>query len=351
MGMIARNIFNDLNGFDRVYDYSYRINHMITNKAQKRLEIIGFFNKYGLEATKDAYKMGKTTIYNWRKKYINSNRNITSLNIGSTCPHNTRKRFINEELLKEIKRLRLEVIPNMGKEKIKVYLDKYCIDNNIKTISASKIGRIIKDKNVYATRRKIAHNGRIIENSSIKKKIRKPKNMIINNPGDFVQIDTVVRWDYDVRRYIVTATDVYTKKSFAYSYRNHGSYNTKDFLSKLTNYFPFQIKSIQTDNGSEFHRYFTEYLEKYNITHYWNHKGKPFLNGNIERFNRTIQDEFIDWNISYLEDNDIFNEKLNKWIEFYNNERIHWSINLKTPNQFLNEYLTNLLTLVPNVLN
>lgn len=341
MGMKLRNIFHDLKGFDRVYDYSYRINHMITDKAEERLKIIGFFNKYGLEATKEAFKISRSTIFEWKKIYYDSNRNISSLNISSTRPKNTRKRYINIDILKEIKRLRLEVIPNMGKGKVKEYLDKYCKKNNIEKISESTIGRIIKDKKIYATRKNIKHNGTIIETERNKAKIRKPKGKIISKPGDLVEVDTVIRWDYNVRRYIVTATDVYTKKSFAYSYKNHGSYNTKDFMTRLTNYFSFQIKTIQTDNGSEFCKYFEEYLQDNNIIHYHNYKGKPFLNGNIERFNRTIQDEFIDWNITYLENNDIFNERLNDWLEFYNNERIHWSIDLKTPNQFLKEYYIN----------
>ena len=348
--MRLRNVFNDLNGFDRVYDYSYRINHMITKEAEKRLEIIGFFNKYGLEATKEAFNMSKTTLYRWRKIYFDNNRNIISLRINSTKPKNTRKTFINLKILKEIKRLRLEVIPNMGKEKIKIYLDRYCNDNNISKISTSTIGRIIKQEKIYAIRKKITYFGRMKEGGRIKTKIRKPKDMKILNPGDLLQVDVVVRWDLNIRRYIVTGTDVYTKKSFAYTYTRHTSANAKDFIEKLEIYFGYPIKAIQTDNGSEFHSYFTEYLEKHNITHYWNYKGKPFLNGNIERFNRTIQDEFVDWNIQYIEDNTAFNEKLSNWIEFYNNKRIHWSINFKTPNQFLNEYLIN-NKLVPNVLN
>ena len=70
MGMILRNVFHDLKGFDRVYDYSYKINHMITKEAEQRLEIIGFFNKYGIEATKEGFKMSKATLYRWRKIYL-----------------------------------------------------------------------------------------------------------------------------------------------------------------------------------------------------------------------------------------------------------------------------------------
>jgi len=214
----------------------------------------------------------------------------------------------------------------------------------------STLRKVFGYANISIPTRPLVSFGKIKDSSRIKTKIRKPKGMIISSPGDLVQVDVVVRWDLNVRRYIVTGTDVYTKKSFAYTYTRHTSANAKDFIKKLEIYFGYKIKAIQTDNGSEFHEYFTEYLEKNNITHYWNYKGKPFLNGNVERFNRTIQDEFIDWNIQHIDNIDTFNIKLSNWIEFYNNERIHWSINFKTPNQFLNEYLIN-NKFVSNVLN
>jgi hypothetical protein len=64
------------------------------------------------------------------------------------------KRIIHPLILTEIRRLRLEVCPNMGKAKIKKYIDILCLKNNLPLYSESKIGRIIKDKKSTITARK-----------------------------------------------------------------------------------------------------------------------------------------------------------------------------------------------------
>lgn len=80
------------------------------------------------------------------------------------------------------------------------------------------------------------------------------------------------------------------------------------------------------------------YLQEKKITHYWNYKGKPFKQGHIEKFNRTIQEEFVDYNEEWLDNVDEFNVKLTQWINWYNTKRYHWGLNLMTPVDYL---LTN----------
>ena len=41
---------------------------MSTN-AQQKLDTLGFWNKHGLDATRDAYKVIRSTLYRWRKSY------------------------------------------------------------------------------------------------------------------------------------------------------------------------------------------------------------------------------------------------------------------------------------------
>jgi transposase InsO family protein len=60
----------------------------------------------------------------------------------------------------------------------------------------------------------------------------------------------------------------------------------KEFQSK----FPFKIKSVLTDNGSEFMLHFSKYLEKENIKHYHTYPRCPKMNAHCERFNRTIRE-------------------------------------------------------------
>lgn len=76
-------------------------------------------------------------------------------------------------------------------------------------------------------------------------------------------------------------------------------------------------------------------MKKQKITHYWNYKGQPAKNGHVEKYNRTIQEEFIDWNEMFLEDVNQFNKKLMNWLIWYNTKRYHWSLNLTSPVDYL----------------
>ena len=78
-----------------------------------------------------------------------------------------------------------------------------------------------------------------------------------------------------------------------------------------------------------------KYLEKQNITYYWNHKGQPYKQGYIEKFNRTIQEEFVDQNEMWIDDVNEFNKKIIEWIVWYNTKRYHWSLNLMSPVDYL----------------
>jgi len=328
--------YGHLQGFSRLYNYGLRHypNYMITKEAEKRVKILKFWKKYGLQATTDAYGAKQSTLYLWWKIYKESGYKIKSLNPGTQARINNNKREINLIILKEIRRLRLEECPNMGKTKVKKNLDIFCKKNKLDIYSESKIGRIIKERKIYHHRQKVCHNG-AIKIVKKKKKKRKPSDLAINHPGDLIEVDVVVRFIGLMKRYIVTAVDVRSRYSFALCYKKHNSLCARDFIQKLEKVFPYKIRAIQTDNGSEFHKYFMQYLEKRKITHYWNYKGQPYKQGHIEKFNRTIQEEFVDQNEMWFDDVNEFNEKLLEWILWYNTKRFHWSLNLMSPVDYL----------------
>ncbi len=323
-----------IKGFNRWYNYAYKHTHMITKEAKQRLKIIQFWQNHGLKATEDAFGARRSTLYGWRKIYVDSSHKIESLNPGKQARINNHKREINPLILAEIKRLRLEVCPNMGKAKIKKYLDIFSEENSLPIYSESKIGRIIKDKKIYHHRQSASYFGQVkllVKES----KERKPDTFRAKQPGDLVEIDTVVKFAWNIKRYILTAVDVHSRYSFAFCYERPLSINARDFIQKLKAVFPYPIKAIQTDNGSEFHKYFREYLKKQNIIQYWNYPGRPYRQGHIEKFNRTIQEEFIDWNEVLLDDANMFNQKLTEWLIWYNTGRLHWSLDLTSPVDYL----------------
>lgn len=61
---------------------------------------------------------------------------------------------------------------------------------------------------------------------------------------------------------------------------------------------------------------------------------RPNDNAHIERFNRTIQDECIGkyWNLR--DTVELLNKKIAKYIDLYNNHRLHSSIEYRTPREY-----------------
>jgi transposase InsO family protein len=165
-------------------------------------------------------------------------------------------------------------------------------------------------------------------------------------PGDLVQIDTVVKFILGIKRYCVTAVDVKGRFAFAYIYKSPSSANAADFLAKLQTVAPFEVKRVQTDNGSEFHKQFHQACVNRQLVHFWNYPRSPKMNAYVERFNRTIQEEFIDTDLQLMaDDNDQCNRSLMDWLIWYNTERPHYSLGQISPMRYLisNFGLSNML--------
>ncbi|HEY4505269.1 MAG TPA: integrase core domain-containing protein, partial [Candidatus Paceibacterota bacterium] len=66
--------------------------------------------------------------------------------------------------------------------------------------------------------------------------------------------------------------------------------------------------------------------------HRYTRIGKPNDNAHIERFNRTVQEECLD---RVPRDVKSLNEALEKYTRYYNHERLHMGISLRSPIQLL----------------
>lgn len=92
-------------------------------------------------------------------------------------------------------------------------------------------------------------------------------------------------------------------------------------------------KRIRTDNGPEFRsKLFQKWLTQNEIEWSRIQKGKPQQNAIIERFNRTYREDILDANLFYSIQQAI--EITDKWIEEYNCERPHQSLNYQTPSSY-----------------
>jgi transposase InsO family protein len=318
---------------------------MLQEKAKRKIKVLVFMEKHGLAATLDAFPHKRSTIFSWKKTLAENNGRLESLNEKSTRPKTYRKADWPEEIVKFIENQRTQH-PRLGKDKLKPLLDKHCRENNLKTESASTIGRTIahlkEKRRIPADKRLslIARTGSLTEHKKYwRPKVRR-KDYKPDQPGDLLQVDTIVKFINGIKRYIVTAIDLKSEFAFAYGYRNHSSNSTADFFQKLQSVAPFQIKRIQTDNGSEFDHLFRDYAEKQNIVHFHNYPKCPRMNAYIERFNRTLQEEFIDWRQETLAvDPKQFNHEMIQWLLWYNTERPHHTLGQTPPMQYVVNYL------------
>ena len=305
---------------------------MVKEEAKRKVKIVEFFKEYGLKATIDAFGVSKSSIYRWRKKLKDNAGKLEVLNDGCKSPIKKRKKQRDETVVAFIKEMRHDR-PYLGKEKVKIFLDKYCLEHNLKTVSSSTIGRIIKENNLFFTPQRITHFGKL-KPIKRKKKLRR-KGYKPQKAGDLVQFDSITLFTNGIKRYIITAVDLISKFAFAYCYFSLSSNKAYDFAKKFQGVAPFRVRRIQSDNGLEFHKYFQHYLSREKITHFFNYPRHPQSNSVVERFNRTIQEEFVYWNEELLDDNIAFNNKLMEYLMFYNIQRVHKSLNYQAPLKYL----------------
>ena len=196
-------------------------------------------------------------------------------------------------------------------------------------ISLSSVRRILK-RHHRMVKPKYHRNQRY-------KSIPRPK---ILNPGDLVEIDTIHLFNpiSKQKRYMYTVIDLYTRMAYARVYEDLKPGHSIDAIIEAEQYFGFNFKTVQSDNGLEFARYFETKLETKGIKIRHTRLGRPNDNAHIERFNRTIQEECT--GSYYLESEPLkkLDNKVLNYIDFYNYKRIHLGIGYRTPAGMLHRF-------------
>ena len=303
--------------------------------AKERQRILNYYDHYGSRATLDAFGVDRKLIYVWRQRLRLNDKKPSALVPDSTISKTKRQMNTDSRIISFITNQRKEHY-RLGKEKIKPLLDEYCREIGISSIAESTIGKLIKRNNFFfsKTNYRIYHNPNYKHKTKVKRLRVKKAESIIGR----IQMDTIERIDHGIREYFYCAIDTKTKFALTLNYKTKTSRNTVDFWQKFKLIYPLEVISIQTDNGLEFLGDFDQYLIKDNLPHFFTYPRCPRINGCVERYNRTIQEEFIDQNLdSLLVNKEDFNHKLADYLIWYNSRRVHKSLNLKSPLQNLVE--------------
>ena len=338
--MELRNMYRSIRKRDwkQLTSVAVLIGHPQRVTIEKRAKIIDFFKQHGPKVTKEAFGVGRSTVYRWKKSLKESRGLLISLAPQSRKPHRARKRQIDPLVKRCIIEYRQEH-PKVGQEAIKPHLDKYCRANRIKTISISTIGRVISDvkksgeliDNNSRVSSFQARSGKLTYRRSKRQKKLRSKGYVPRSAGDMVQIDSITHFSAGIKKYLVTAIDVTTRFAFACTYSSLSSLSAKDFMGKLIQVTPFKIHQIQTDNGYEFEKYFRDYVADNKIVHYNTYPKHPKSNAFIERFNRTVQEQYVHNNEHRIDDLNDFNRGLMDYLIWYNTEKPHRGLKLQTP--------------------
>ncbi len=305
--------------------------------AQKRMEIIEFYRKYGEKPTREAFGADRKVISRWQRRLKDSGGRLASLIPLSTQPKNRRLPKTDLQIVDFIKRQR-EKHPRIGKEKIKPDLDEHCQKLGITTVSTSTIGNIIKRHNLF-----FQPSGRVYHDPNSKwarRRVKKVKRLRIKHspkPKDYGHIlsDTVERITDGVKDYFISAIDAKMKFALTLNYKRPTSANMKDFYQRFKTVYPGTVRVWQSDNGSENLKEFDQQLKKDGIPHLFIYPHCPQIDTFIERYNRTIQEEFLDYHEDIISDKELLSQKLAEWNIYYNTKRRHHSLGLKSPLQYL----------------
>jgi putative transposase len=327
------NKFRGTKGFISTWERVIRFRDMIQEIAQRRAATLTFWQKYGDQATKEAFGVSRATLYRWQAKLQETKGRLEGLNKGSTAPKTKRRRVIPEAVVNFIIKER-QYDSTLSKDKLAVLLR----EDKVADLSASTVGRILNDLKKQGKLPKFTKLSYYAKSDSWRERtvIKRKKLRSRGHTGGLVKADSIVRFTNGIKRYVVTALDRETKFAFAYAYASHSSQAAADFMEKFRSVAPLSLTHVQTDNGSEFAKHFEIYLEKNDIVHFHTYPRCPKMNSEIERFNRTLSDAFIKHHRLLLAyDLPAFNQKLIDWLLWYNTRRPHWSLGLVSPLRYI----------------
>ena len=299
----------------------------IAQEARFRQRVVKYFYKHGATKASIRFKVCRQSVYNWSARYDGTWKSLVE---RSHRPHHHPKEHTQAE-----KEMILRRYPYYKNDMIALWDS---LRKSGYTRSYGSMLRVIK---------------KWVKPEIAKRKARKPKPYErAMYPGQKVQVDVKYVPSECIsngkKYYQYTAVDECTRFCFREMYEEHSTYSSEDFIKKLLKAFPFPIREIQTDNGTEFttalltkdkqHRtLFEAILENHDIIYHRIRVATPRHNGKVERQHREDGKRFYSKMRMYcLEDG-------RKQIAAYNkrsNNIPKVCLKFRSPNEVLEDYLS-----------
>ena len=311
------------------------MNNSIAQKLKYKQSVVKFSYKYGVTKTAIKFELNRRTIYRWRERYDGT---LESLKDRSRRPisHPNQHTEAEIKLIKDFKR-------NNKDTGLVILWVKLRDAGYTRTVQG--LYHVMQQLGIY-------------QKTPSKKKKPQPKEWTTGNyPGDKVQIDvkyvpeeclTKELKEEGTRLYQYTAIDEYTRLRYIWYTNAHDTYASTIFLERAIKYFPFKIKTIQTDNGFEFTNrlswnaftkdrktMFEKKLKELGIEYKNIEPHTPKQNGKVERSHRKDQERFY-YGRKFYSLEDLRNQGKH-WLKEYNNFPMK-PLNWLSPREYLNQY-------------
>ena len=305
-------------------------------QAQLKLEWMIFYHTVGEEnvtATAKHFGITRKTLHKWLKRF--DEKRLETLEENSRAPQKTRERDISSVQRVRIIKLRKEHL-RWGKMKLKKLYKRMYGDE----ISSWKIQKVIEEKKLYFDKTKQKRQQKRRKQAQMNPKKRITEFVKEHKVNHLWHVDTVLlTLATGGYRYLLTAIDDVSKLAYARLYTTHSSKQAADFLKRLHYLTEGEIINLHHDNGTEFEKDFKKACQQLALPQWYSRVRTPKDNAVLERFNRTIQEEFVEMAYSDIEDIKEFNQELTEWLVEYNSIRPHQALDYLTPLEYIDTYL------------
>ena len=308
----------------------------LTPEGQERMRWVCCWQtlrQQGLSGTAAAQALGlpRSTLYRWHKGL--RDEGPSGLRSKSRRPRRVRRPTWSVELSAAVLELR-ERFPRWGKDKLVVVLRRRGWQ-----VSTSMTGRILTHLKAQGVLKEPPRYGVSARKRARPRPyaVRKPREYRAKQPGDIVQVDTLdIRPLPGVVLKHFTARDVVSRWDVIEVHTRATSRLAAHFLDSMRRRFPFPIKAIQVDGGSEFQAAFETACRDLGIRLFVLPPRSPKLNGHVERAQRTHAEEFYELYDGELEMAPL-NRALLNWERLYDTFRPHHSLDGRTPAEYLEQ--------------
>lgn len=298
----------------------------LTSRAHFRQRVVKFSEKNGVTKASIRFRVSRNAIYEWKAKYDGSWQSLID---KSHRPHS----HPAEHTAEEYELIRRYWIRNKD--------DRIVLWDKLRTKGYQR-----SYKSMCRAIRRLQLGA-----EEDKRKGYKPKPYAkAECPGQKLQVDVKYVPSCcvagEVKYYQFTAIDECTRLVYREMYDERSTHSSEDFMRKVIEFFPFRIKEVQTDNGTEWTKAlvsndpndktsFEKLLEQEEIKYHRIRIATPRHNGKVERQHRTDEKRFYKKMKMYnLEDGRQQLKKYNKW----SNNIPKICLDFKSPNEVLKEY-------------